>query len=159
MPAPSASPPSSRRASRSTPASKPRLDPRIAEIQSLSRRRRLADTARALGDEIEPLVRRLRTEDRRIGRIVAAWTELLPATILMRCRIDGLRTGGVLAVTVDGSATHWALDALLREGGRERLRSATAGAVQRVRIRVGRLDEAPVPRRGDPDDASFDIES
>lgn len=135
-----------------------RLDPRIAELQSLARRRKLPETARAIGDDIEPLVRRLRNEDRRIGRTVAAWTELLPATVLARCRIDGLRAGGVLAVTVDGSSTHWALDRLLREGGQDRLRAATAGAVQRVRIRVGVLEDlAPEePRRAGLEDGPFD---
>lgn len=84
---------------------------------------------------------------RRLGDLVEPWERLVPEAIKTRSRVDGLR-GDTLLVTVDGAATSWQLDRLLRGGLTHSLARASGDRVRRVRVRVGSLDgKEGTPRR------------
>ncbi|HMN97267.1 MAG TPA: DciA family protein [Phycisphaerales bacterium] len=103
------------------------------------------DAARPIAEELAAVVRKLRAEGRRRGSFTDAWTALVSPELGLRCRATELRNGS-LTVVADDASTAWALDRALREGLEVALRQATGGAVQRVRVRVGRRDEAQPDR-------------
>lgn len=92
---------------------------------------------RAAGDELRRVARRL-------GGIVEAWDDLVPARLRDRAAILGFDRG-ILTVTVDSSPTLYALDRELRSGLEAALREATGGRLQRVRGKVGKVQDEPDP--------------
>lgn len=92
---------------------------------------------RVAGDELRRMARRL-------GGIVEAWDDLVPSHLRDRAAIVGFDRG-VLAITVDSSPTLYALDRELRSGLEVALREATGGRLQRVRGKVGRVQDEPDP--------------
>lgn len=126
-------------------------DPALRRLIALQRakggsrpsERQVADTSaafRAIGDE-------LRRSAKRLGGIMEAWDELVPATLREATRVESFERG-TLTVTAESSATLYALDREMRAGLESALQNATGGRLQRVRGRIGRLDRDPDP---DPD--------
>jgi len=111
------------------------MDPRVEEILRLSQHRRLPGSAPSIAADIQRVAKQARRESRRVGSAAGAWCDLLPVTLLLRCRLDSLRSG-TLNVHVDSSAALYEVDRFLREGATTALRAATGGAVQRVKLRV-----------------------
>ena len=129
----------------------PVADPALRRLIALQRakggsrpsEKQVADTSaafRALGDE-------LRRSAKRLGGIMEAWDDLVPAQIRDATRVESFERG-TLTVTAESSATIYALDREMRAGLEAALQSATGGRLQRVRGRIGRIDRDPDP---DPD--------
>jgi hypothetical protein len=129
----------------------PVADPALRRLIALQRakggarpsEREIADTSsdfRAMGDE-------LRRAARRLGGIIEAWDDLVPAFLRDSTRVDGFERG-TLSVTAESSATLYALDREMRAGLEAALRDATGGRLHRVRGRIGRIERDPDP---DPD--------
>lgn len=126
----------------------PVADPALRRLIALQRAKggsrpsepQIADTGaafRAIGDE-------LRRSAKRLGGIMEAWDDLVPASLREATRVDSFERG-TLTVTAESSATIYALDREMRSGLEAALQSATGGKLQRVRGRIGRI-------RTDPDD-------
>lgn len=77
--------------------------------------------------------------NRKLGRLIGLWEELVPEGLAFRSRLASLR-GGVLQVEVDSSAVGYELDRLLRCGLEAELRARFSGTLTRVRLSVGELD-------------------
>lgn len=88
-----------------------------------------------------------RTQER-LGELIAIWEELVPAGLVERTRIAGLRAG-VLRVEVDTSATAFELDRRLRGGLEHELRRRHRATLNRVRVTVGTI-EGTAGRAGGP---------
>lgn len=133
------------RRTRSTPRD-PVADPALRRLIALQRakggsrpsERQIADTSaafRAIGDE-------LRRSAKRLGGIMEAWDDLVPASLREATRVDSFERG-TLTVTADSSATIYALDREMRSGLEAALQNATGGRLQRVRGRIGRIAQDP----------------
>lgn len=72
---------------------------------------------------------------RKLGALIDLWEQHVPPQLASHTAITGLR-GGTLHVAVDGSATSFELDRLLREGLEQTLRSEYRGTLARVRIKI-----------------------
>ena len=72
---------------------------------------------------------------RRLGRIIELWNELLPADLVEHTSVRALR-GGNLHVTVDSAALVYELDRRLREGLLTELRARFTNNLHRVRFTV-----------------------
>lgn len=129
----------------------PVADPALRRLIALQRakggsrptERQIADTSdafRAIGNE-------LRRSAKRLGGILEAWDELVPASLRDATRVESFERG-TLTVTAESSATIYALDREMRAGLESALQRATGGRLLRVRGRIGRIDRDPDP---DPD--------
>jgi hypothetical protein len=111
------------------------VDPRVEEILRLSRHRGLPGSSPSIAADLQRMAKAARSESRRMGTIAGAWCDLMPALLLIRCRLDSFRSG-TLTVHVDSSAALFEVDRVRREGAAAALRAATGGAVQRVKLRL-----------------------
>lgn len=127
-------------------------DPALRRLIALQRAKggsrpselQVADTSaafRAIGDE-------LRRSAKRLGGIMEAWDDLVPASLRDATRVESFERG-TLTVTAESSATIYALDREMRAGLESALQNATGGRLKRVRGRIGRIDRDPDPGPGD----------
>ena len=101
-----------------------------------------------IGRAIGGIRREVASKRRRLGTLIDPWEQLVPEAIKQRSRVDGLR-GDTLMVTVDGPATSWQLDRLLRSGLTQAFACASADRIRRIRVRVGPIAADPgEPARG-----------
>ena len=101
-----------------------------------------------IGKVLGGIRRDVASRRRRLGSLVEPWERLVPEAIKVRSRVDGLR-GDTLLVTVDGAATSWQLDRLLRAGLTRSLARASGDRVRQGRVRGGALGEERTPRGAD----------
>jgi hypothetical protein len=89
---------------------------------------------------IQPLLQTTREQaertNRKLGRLIELWQELVPAEVESRTSLVALR-GGVLHVQVETAALIYELDRLLREGLEIELRRRFTGTLSRVKVRFG----------------------
>lgn len=76
---------------------------------------------------------------RKLGRLAALWTELVPESLASRTRLAGLHRG-VLQVAVDSAATSFELDRLLRGGVLLQLQRRHTGTLVRVKVVVAAIE-------------------
>lgn len=80
---------------------------------------------------------------KQLGGIGQAWFELVPPEYLAKTKLERL-SRGTLTVTVDSSATLYALDRELRSGLQHQLTQASRPAtLNRIKLVVGPIDNPP----------------
>jgi len=77
---------------------------------------------------------------RQAGSAAAVWAELAPAGLRERSRVEKLVRGSLHVVVTD-AATRFTLDRWLRGGGQERVAAAARAPIDKVRVRIGSLDD------------------
>ncbi len=83
---------------------------------------------------------------KQMGNIGQAWAELVPTELLAKSRLERFYRG-TLTVTVDSSATLYALDRELRSGLQKQIAQASRPAsLNRVKLVVGNVN-APTDNR------------
>lgn len=109
-----------------------RVDPRFAHRRQVGR-------TQAIGEVVGGFFgSRYETPHRQLGRIAEQWQRLLPADLVDRTALVGLRRG-VLSVIVADSATLYRVDRLLRQSALAELRTAAGAAIRRVKLEQGKL--------------------
>ena len=112
----------------------------MRQLERIRRDRVWRDHTSSLADEAGKLKKQIDQTSKRLGDIITAWDEVIPRQLSQQTRIDGLR-GSVLRVVVEDSATSFALDRFLREGGQTTLRQAANRPIARVKIMIGTVIE------------------
>jgi hypothetical protein len=78
---------------------------------------------------------------KQMGNIGQAWAQLVPPELLAKSRLERF-SRGTLTVTVDSSATLYALDRELRSGLQKEIAQASRPAnLSRVKLVVGEINE------------------
>lgn len=105
----------------------------------------------SLGFLAEQFKRDVAKPYKQLGDLAELWRELLPATLVEKSRLVGLRSG-VLHVEVDNPAAHFEIDRLLRSGLQKQLIQGHKGAAfRKVSVKVvGRKDAGGVDARRQP---------
>ncbi len=107
-----------------------------ARLARLRQRRNFGAADRSLGFLAEQFKHEVARPFKQLEGLCEAWAQLVPADLHARCRLESLQRG-VLTVAVDSSATHYRLDALIRDGLAVKLAEACRGkALRRVKVRV-----------------------
>lgn len=95
------------------------------------------DRAQALGDFLpQQFEREHRKPFDRLAEFIERWTAIMPPGVVERSRLSAF-SRGVLTIHVDGSATLYAAERLLKSGLEQELRLAGRKAIlRRVRLEI-----------------------
>ncbi len=105
-------------------------------LERLRQRRARFDADASIGGLVSGVAQRAEQTQRRLGALTDVWESLVPAEIVARTRLTGLRAG-VARVVVDCASTAYELDRMLRGGMEQQLRRRFRGTLMRIRISIG----------------------
>lgn len=128
-------------------------DPAQEHLEQLRKSRSLPKPDLSLGFMTEQFKREVAKPFQQLGDLAELWRELVPAALVERSRLIGLKSG-VLHVEVDNPAAHFEIDRLLRGGLQKQLTQRHRGpAIRKVSIKVAGRSEAEAvdPRRQPPE--------
>ncbi len=113
------------------------------------------DRVQALGEFLpQQFEREHRKPFDRLAEFIETWAAIMPPEIVERSRLSAF-SRGVLTIQVDGSATLYAADRLLKSGLEQQLRLAGRRAIlRRVRLEID-ASLAPQPPVGDDENRPF----
>ncbi len=115
----------------------------LEHLRDLQKRRGARGANAIPTESIRAEVTRLRTSvernAERFGNAGELWERFIPANIRQDTRLSGI-AGGILTIVTGSAATSYALDRILRGGVDAEIRTASAGKITRVRMRVGQVN-------------------
>ena len=107
----------------------------LAGVQRLRENRVRPERDRSLAGEMDRAIREVAQLRRATGGSAAAWSKVVPESLLKRTALEGI-SKGVLTVRVPDAATRFELDRFLRSGGQKQLLGESRTSIGRVRIVV-----------------------
>jgi len=96
--------------------------------------------ARDISSDIERVQTDADRTHAQLGPAIDAWMSAVPPSLHARSQVTGMR-GGIMTVRADSSAVRYELDAMLRNGLLQALRSSLRAPLNRVKVQIG-----PPPR-------------
>lgn len=112
------------------------VDLQHARLDRLRNQRNWAVKDQSLAFVAEQFKRDVARPFKQLEGLAAAWESLVPKELQARTRLEALQRG-VLTVAVDCSATHYRLDALIRDGLTVKLAEDNGGkALRKIKVRV-----------------------
>lgn len=121
-----------------------RQQPQQTVLEELKRIRRFRGR-RSPDLSLDPMIRNIQLtaqrQHRRLGSCIDAWESLIPKQLCDKTRIESLRQG-TLHVTVTSSAVAFEIDRTVRAGLLKQLSARVPGAIQRVRTKIGSVEQA-----------------
>lgn len=108
----------------------------LDRLRRVVERRARPEPDLGIGRALGAVARGARRDERSVGAIVDVLLATLPERLLARVRVEGVR-GDAVSLVAESASVRWALDRTHRAELEARLRAATDGRVQRIRLRLG----------------------